>query len=80
MAAMTRAKITNPAKRNFFLVLLLPDPETLGGIVATEESGDAATAAPHFEQKRAVSSIRGVPQAVQKRAISVRIFDYHPHL
>jgi len=39
--------------------------------MATEESGGAATGAPHFVQKGVVSFTSGVPQAVQKRAMSV---------
>lgn len=42
--------------------------------MATEESGGAATAAPHFVQKPEVSSARGVPQAVQKRGMSVLLY------
>src|ERR1700683_698458 len=48
--------------------------ETLGGIVATEESGGAATAAPHFVQKDALSATRGVPQVMQKRGMSVFLY------
>jgi hypothetical protein len=74
MAAMNRAKIPDPAKRNFFMVLLFPDLETMGEAVVAVEIGGAATAAPHFVQKLEVSSARDVPQAVQKRAMRVLLY------
>jgi hypothetical protein len=80
MAAMTSAK----AATTTIMVLLfrsiapalkqpITSPISSRPCSFTQKLG-AATAAPHFAQKRAVSSPSGVPQAVQKRVIFLSPF------